>query len=661
MMRRLAAALLLLSSPAMVGTTTAQTLFTYGSNPVSKQEFLRVYTKNSLTQKPDYSEKALREYLDLYSLFRMKVREAQNMRLDTVPSIGRELDNYRRQLAKTYLTDEQVNNRLVREAYDRMREEVRVSHILILASPSMQPEDTAVKYRLIDSLHRLVTTGKGDFAALAKQYSEDRGSAAAGGDIGYMTGLQTVYPFENAVYATPVGKISKPFRSQFGYHIVKVVARRPAQGEVQVAQIMAAAPESQGEAGVAAARKKLDSVRMAIRNGMSFADAAKKFSDDKFTADQGGVMEPFTVGRTTPAFEAAAFGLKRPGDITTEPVRTEYGLHLIQLMRRTPLKPYDSVASSIKRRVEADSRAQVARDAYFESVKRKYGFTENPSAFSALVAEMARRVPDTGAAAGTFRASDYTGSQTAPLFSIGGQSYTGADLMAYTENLTRGRLQGPKEPAMRDIYKMYVSKVVNDFQEQSLEKENPDFKALMGEYRDGILLFELMDRNVWSKAGRDTTGLKTFFADHAGKYTWEPGFRGAVYRFKNEAALKSGTELLQKSGTTADDVARSLNSETTPDAVNVQRGRYEWSRFTDVPRTAVPAKGVGQAQKNADGTYTLVVTEETFSSVAPKTLEDARGYVIAEYQDHLEKEWNAELRKKYPVKVDEAVFRSMAK
>lgn len=659
MMRRLAAAVFLLSSAATAFDATAQTLFTYGGNPVSKQEFLRVYTKNSLTQKPDYSEKALREYLDLYSLFRMKVKEAQDMKLDTVSSIGRELDNYRRQLAKTYLTDEQTTNRLVREAYDRTKEEVRVSHILILASPQAQPADTMAKYRLIDSLYRLTTTGGADFAALAKQYSEDRGSATAGGDIGYMTGLQTVYPFENMVYATPVGKISKPFRTQFGYHIVKVVARRPAQGEVQVAQIMAAAPETQGEKGLEAARKQLDSVRAALRGGMSFSDAAKKFSDDKFTAEQGGMMDPFTVGRTTPAFEAAAFALKRPGDITTEPVRTEYGLHLLQLIRRTPPKPYDSVSASIKRRVEADSRAQMARDAFFESVKKKHGFTENPAAFNALVADMTRRIPDTGAMAGTFKASDY-GRMNSALFSIGGQSYTGADLMNYTETLTRGRLQGPKEPMMRDVYRMYVSKVVNDFQESSLEKENPDFKNLMGEYRDGILLFELMDRNVWSKAGRDTTGLQTFFASRSGKYTWEPGFRGTVYRFKNEEALKSGMAMLRKDSVKADDVLRSLN-ESTPDAVTVQRGRYEWSRFTDVPRASVPAKGLGTAQKNADGSYTLVVTDETYAAAAPKTLEDARGYVVAEYQDYLEKEWNAELRRKYPVKVDETVFRTMVK
>ena len=453
-MRRIAAALLLLSS-----TATAQTLFTYGSHPVLKQEFLRVYTKNSLTQKPDYSEKALREYLDLYSLFRMKVYEAEGMKLDTVPAIGRELDNYRRQLARTYLTDAEVTSRLIKEAYDRSKEEVRVSHILIMASPNLPPADTMAKFKLIDSLYKLMMMPNADFGVLAMQYSEDRGSQLAGGDIGYMTALQTAYPFENAVYSTPVGKISKPFRTQFGYHIVKVVARRPAQGEVQVAQIMASAPQSRGENGVEEARRKLDSVRTALRSGMSFADAARKFSDDKFTAEQGGMLEPFTVGRTAPAFESAAFALKKPGEITAEPVRTEYGLHLIQLISRTPPKPYDSVAASLKRRVEADGRAQTARDAYFEAVKRKAGFTEHPAAFNALIADLNRGIADTGAAAGTFLARDFAARNTAPLFSIGGQSYSGADLMGYTENLTRGRLQGPKEPVMRDIYKMYVAKV----------------------------------------------------------------------------------------------------------------------------------------------------------------------------------------------------------
>jgi len=654
-MRRIAAAaLLFLSIPA-----AAQTLFTYGGTPVSKQEFLRVYTKNTAAGKPDFSEKALREYLDLYSLFKMKVAEANGQRLDTVATLGRELDNYRRQLARTYLTDDRVAQRLVEEAYNRSKEEVRVAHILLLASPSALPDDTLIRTRVIDSLYRVATSGKADFAALARKFSEDRGSNTAGGDIGYMTALQTVYQFENAAYITPVGGVSKPFRTQFGYHIVKVLDRRPARGEVVVEQILAAAPASRGAEGEAAALRKLDSVRTALRKGASFAELAKKFSDDKFTAAQGGAMEPFGVGRTTPAFEAAAFGLKKPGDMTTEPVKTEYGYHLIRLVRRIPPAPYDSVKTSLKRRVEADARAQTAKEAYDRRVKAEAGFQDYPAALDALVSSFAGRIPDTGSTAGTFRAADFADMRQ-PLFTLGGRSYTQSDFMAFAEATTRGRIPSPAPALTRDLYRYYQTNVLNDFQEQQLATTNADFKALMDEYRDGILLFELMDRSVWSKAGRDTIGLQKFFDARKSGYTWEPGFRGYVFKLKDEAALQRAQGLLGSTNN-PDTLTKVMNSESDPNAVTAQRGRYEWSRFTEVPRENVAVRGQGVPLRAADGSYTLTFTQEVFQTAAPKTLEDARGYVVAEYQDVLEKEWNAALRAKYPVRVEEAVFRSMVK
>src|ERR1043165_1285955 len=232
-MRKLA--LTCLASGMLSFTGFTQTLFNYGGNSVSKEEFLRVYQKNSLNKQPDLSEPALREYLDLYSLFRMKVSEAEKQHLDTMGSIQNELNNYRKQLAKNYLTDEEVTNRMIREAYDRMKEEVHVAHILVM---SPMGGDTAVAYKKIDSIYNQLSTKGADFTTMAKQFSEDRGSKENGGDVGYITALQTVYPFENMAYATPVGKISAPFRTHFGYHIVKVIDKRPSRGEVKVAHIL---------------------------------------------------------------------------------------------------------------------------------------------------------------------------------------------------------------------------------------------------------------------------------------------------------------------------------------------------------------------------------------------------------------------------------------
>lgn len=633
----------------------AQTLFTYGGHPVDKKEFVRVYQKNSLNKKPDFSEAALREYLDLYSLFRMKVYEAEKQHLDTVVSIQRELDNYRRQLARNYLTDEQVTNRLVREAYDRSKEEVKVAHILVRIQQGQDAVDTLTSYRLIDSVYKLASQKKADFSALAKQFSEDPGSKNNGGELGYITALQTIYPFENVVYSTPVGKVSAPFKTQFGYHIVKVLDRRPARGEVQVAHILAMSPKSRGEKGLAAARLKIDSARAELKKGVPFEQVVKKYSEDKLTLEEGGVMAPFGVGRMVPSFEKAAFDLKKPGDIS-EPVVTDYGVHLIKLIGKSPVKPFDSVAEQIKKRVDNDARSQIARDQYFERVKQKYNFKEYPQNLQAITDRLAK-LPDTGKDANMFKASDFKGMNQ-PMFTLSGTAYTQSDFIGFAENLTRGRLMGNKAGVMKDIYSMYVTNVVNDFQEHNLVNENPDFKNLMTEYRDGILLFELMDRNVWGKASRDSVGLAAFYEPRKNKYMWEPGFKGAEYRFKDEATLNRGLKLLAKKGVKDEDVMKELNTEAAPDAVSIQRGRYEYSKFTDVPRADIGNGKPGKAVKNEDGSYTVVIADQTFDQPAPKSLDDARGYAVAEYQDYLEKEWNAKLRSTYPVKVDEAVFRS---
>lgn len=649
----------LIAAAFIFKSTTAQTLFTYGKDPVSKQEFLKNYEKNTLNKQPDLSEKALREYLDLYALFKMKVKEAELQQLDTMPAIQTELQSYRKQLAKNYLTDKQVDEKLMKEAYERMKNDRHVMHILISIPPNMTPQDTFVRYKKADSIYTALTKGKADFATLAKLYSDDRGSKENGGDIGYITALQTLYPFENAVYNTPVGKISKPFRTPLGYHIVKVVDERPARGEVEVAQILFSTPESKGPDGVKDAQKNAEKVYKELKSGKNFDDMVKQYSDDRYTKNDNGKMQRFGVGRMVPAFEDAAFALKNPGDYSA-PVQTQYGFHIIQLIKKYPLESFDSMRSTLKRKVENDSREQIAKDAFFEKIKEKNGFKENAASLDELIAKV-QKLPDTGRMAGAFSAKDFA-SMDKTLFTLGKNSYSQYDFMSYAEMMTRGRIMGNREKNMKDIYKMYVDKVVDDFQEHKLEDENPEFKNLMTEYRDGIMLFELMDRNVWTKASKDTAGLEKFYEANKAKYQWEPGFSGTVYRFKNEEDFKKGMKLLEgKSKISNEDIAKAMNTESNPEAVVIQTGRFEYSKFNEVPKAEIKKGSLSQPIKNADGSYTVLKTDDTYSTSTQKSLKDAKGYVVAEYQDYLEKKWNADLKTKYPLKVDETVFMSMVK
>ncbi len=645
-----------IASGVFIASGYAQTLFTYGKYSVAKDDFLRVYKKNSLNKAPDMSDTALNSYLKLYALFRMKVAEAEKQRLDTIPAIDRELDNYRKQLSKNYLTDDQVTNKLVREVYDRMKENIRAEHILINCTPGM---DTVAPYKTIDSIYKAIEAKRTDFETMAKMYSDDRATKDNGGDIGYFTALQVVYPIENMAYATPVGKVSKPFRTQFGYHIIKVTERRPDRGQVKVSQILVHVGKSTGEAGIAAGRKRADSIVAALKAGASFDAMVKQYSDDKFSKDNYGELAPFGVGRYQPNFENAVFALKKSGDFT-EPIQTEYGFHIVRLMKKIPLAPFDSMATTLRRKVENDSRAQFAREIYFEKVKEKNGFKDYPQNLAEVTNKM-MAIPDTGKNAKTFVVSDFEGMNK-PVFTLAGKNYSQSDFVKFMETLTHGKLSGgPRAAVINDAYKLYVSNVVNDFQEHKLVEENPGFKHLMGEYRDGIMLFELMDRNVWSKAAHDTVGLKEFYERNKEKYMWEPGFEGSVYKFKNQAAYDTALLVWTFDPAISDeDLAKALNGGKTPDAVSIQRGRYEFSRFRDATAAELNANPK-KMTTTSNGGIMLISARKVYNAPGQKTLEEARGYVVAEYQDYLEKQWNEKMRREYPLVVNDKVFKTMVK
>jgi peptidyl-prolyl cis-trans isomerase SurA len=651
----------LLASLLLTGTCLtslqAQTLFTYGGKPVGKAEFLRIYQKNATQQKADRSEKALRDYLELYSLFRMKVSEAEAQQLDTSAAIQGELENYRRQLSRSYLSDPSATEKLMQEAYQRMQTNVAVAHILI---PVPSNGDTAAAYQRADSLYKVAIRKGSDFGALARAFSTDRGSKDNGGKLGYITGLQTIYPFETVAYNTPVGKVAPPFRTQFGYHILKVLDRKPSQGEVEVQQIMALTPKSKGEEGIAAARLTIDSARRDLAAAMSWNDAVKKYSQDKFSSDNNGLLKPFGIGRTAVPFEEAAFALKKPGDLSG-PVQTDFGIHLLRLVRRIPIQPMDSMRDDLRRRIDNDSRSQIAKDRYTEQVKAKYGFVAYPEALKQLISNVSKAIPDSGKGAGRFTPADFR-TETQPLFRINNTTFTGADFMRFVGQTTNNNLMGNQELAMQEIFNLYTASVLNDFQIQSLERDNAEFRNLLTEYRDGILLFDLMDRNVWSKASKDTVGLTAFYNAHKDKYRWEDGFEGTVFRFGNKPAAEEAVKMMASGldSLRQEALLTRFNLPNTPPAVTItQQGTFEWSRFPDFTRQQLSAGKPSPIKANTDGSYTVVYMKRPVAAGTPKTLAEARGYVVAEYQDALEKAWNERLRQQYPVKVETKVLNTL--
>lgn len=623
-------------------SSTAQTLFTYGKHAVNKDEFLHVYQKNSTQKQTDFSRNSVEEYLNLYAIFKMKVKEAEVLQMDTISALKAELNNYKNQLAESYLFDKTIQNQLVTEAYDRMSKEVKVSHILIGLRPDA---DSTAAYRKADSLYQALAGEKADFPTLARQFSEDRSSATNGGSIGYILPLEYIYAFETAAYTTPEGEISKPFRTQFGYHILKVDDVRPYSGELRVAQILVTASPSRE----AEALQKVEEITSKIKSGADFSELVKQYSEDKFSINNGGELPPFKVGKMDPAFETAAFGLKKPGDIS-EPVRTEFGFHIIKLLGRDELKPLDSIKDQLARRVEQDARYEMARDAYKEKARQGFrykSYPENTEALYQLVEADTSKVLDI---------SDYQ-QLDKPLFEFKGKAYSQANFMDYALNLTQGNLIGNRAKVLGDLQKMYEDKILRELEQEKLAETNPEYRALTQEYRNGILLFELMDKRVWTRATVDSTGLADYYEQHKSQYQWDPGFQGIVYTSTNETGLRKLQAAIQQ-GTDIPDALEQAKTDKTP--LSQHDGRFEYNRFP-LPGDAYQRGKATPVFKNEEGTYSFILVGENYPEKSQKSFDEARGFVVADYQDYLEAAWNKELLSKYPLQVNDKTLNSIVK
>ena len=574
---------------------------TLGSVAVPASEFAYVYRKNNGTAADYGTRPSVAEYLELYTNFRLKVLEAERRGLDTTQAFKRELEGYRQQLAQPYLTEKSVTDQLVHEAYDRMSQEVSAAHILVRVAPDAAPADTLAAYQKIVALRQQVLGGA-DFGALARQQSEDPSAKENGGNLGYFTAMQMVYPFETAAYKTPVGQVSLPIRTRFGYHLIKVNDRRAAQGEIKVAHLMVRVNAHAPAADSLTAKKKIDELYARLRKGEAWDKLVAQFSEDAGSAANGGELPPFGTGRMIPSFEAVAFRLQKPGDIAP-PVQTPYGWHIIKLLEKQPVPTFAAMEATLKSKVAKDSRSELNRAAFLKRIRREDQFQEIPAA-KALVFARA----DTALVKGRFRyvapaapanpkKNKAAAADNLVLFTIKQQPYYAKDFLQYVAQNQRPRPGAQPAFVMEQLYDQYADQRLTDFEKNSLDAKYEDYRMLAKEYRDGILLFQLMDEKVWSKAIEDTAGLKQFFAANQANYQWGPRARATVVSAatpallaRAQAALKTGhypvkgafgpvaftagTATPTKAGALAlDNLARALAADTAATATIALRPR----------------------------------------------------------------------------------------
>lgn len=630
-------------------------LFSVQGKPVHVSEFDYIYKKTN-GQQADYSKASLEEYLDLYVKFKLKVQRAKDMKMDTIATLARELEGYRRQLADTYLVDREVTDKLIAEVYQRMAVEREVYHILLKIKPNATTEDSAV---VLDRAQRILEMLKkgGDFSRMAKGQSEDASVMENGGNIGFMTSMlpQGFYALENAIYTTPVGQVYPELvYSPMGIHIVKVQSERAARGEVEVAHVLVRDPEN---VRGAEAEKKIREAYAALRSGKSFEEVVTAFSEDRVTAAKGGYLGFFGINRYEHSFEDAAFGLAKDGDFS-EPVRTRLGWHIIKRLSRKDLESLSKIRTRLQSQITQDSRFELAKHQMIDRIKSEGHFTEDAAQVQAYYKTLDAEFL-------SYKWKPAEDMQPKFLFGLGDSfRMTTADFSEFLLRNQRKRLQMARDTNVMEVattlYHDFVNESCIKYEETKLEKKYPEFKALMREYEEGILLFEATKMLVWDKASQDAAGLEAYHNKHRNNYMWDTRAKVVEYRLQGDDAKLAAKVHKYATGKSMEKTLKKFNKKNST-ILNAQVKYYEKSaadQMGGLPWQEGYITGLQPDTEKKQFTFSKV---EEIMEPTPKSLAEARGYIIADYQDHLEKEWVSSLKSMYKVEVNQQTLNALTK
>ncbi len=538
--------LLLLNLLASCKTTENKTpkidetpLVQVGKQVVSVDEFRYIHDKNNAQDSAAYAETNLRNYLELFVNYKLKVLEAGSLGMDTTAEFKAELAHYKQQLSKPYLTDTEVSNQLVKEAYQRLGEEIRASHILLRVSVMAAPADTLAAYNKLTDIRKKVLQGE-DFATLAKQHSEDPSAAQNSGDIGYFTALQMVYQFEDMAYKTPLQGVSPVFRTKFGYHILKVTKRRQSSGPIKVAHIMVRATEGISAEDSLAASKKIQEIYSRLQSKEDWSVLCEKYSDDLESRNKGGELKWFSPGNMYPTFDEAAFALQNKDEITT-PVKTIYGWHIIKLLEKKPLEGFETLEPVLKRKIAKDSRLEINKAHLVTKIKKENKFVQSGKAEKLVMSKA-----DTAMLKKGWKFNRNDKDLPTILFSLNKQKYSLQNFFTTLE-----KQEPPTEKVVapyyvKQKYQEFVNQTLYDYQNDHLEEKVPEYRYLMNEYRDGTLMFKIMEKNIWTRALTDTAGLRTYFEANRSKYRWKDRAVATIYTCESEEMLRKLQTEIQK-------------------------------------------------------------------------------------------------------------------
>ena len=627
-----------------------------GKDSVTLSEFKNNFLKNNSLSKT--SEKELRNYIDLYVNFRLKCAEAKALRLDTLPSLQRELRGYRAQAAAPYLTEKSVNEQLIDEALEHLHWDIRASHIMRRLSSDASPKDTLAAYTELMNIRKRILKGENfndvafaesdDPSARPKYEKEVMVYSGNRGDLGYFTAFNMIYEFEKAAYNTPAGTISMPVRSPYGYHLIKVQDRQPAISTWTVSHLLITYPENATAKDSAETKAAAQEAYRAIRNGMNFEEAIKKYCTDEGLTLNGGKMDPFPSGRFEGDFMAPLY---RTGENeVTPPFETRYGWHIVKVIKKEPFAETEGIRGVIRQRINRDSRSDLGPEKLVERLKKEYGFkeavTKGKNAVSPV--EDFYTIDSATLFKGRWKKDSFPGNRE--MFRFAGQTVRQSDFAAYIEkNQFEGMRSGSVRELINFVYPLFVRRCILDYEEEHLEEKYPEFATLMNEYKDGIMLYELNERKVWGRSETDSAGLAQFYETVKGQYMYPVRAEVISYTLENAKAYKTFCKLMEK-GTDMETITKKFAKKgeiITARKQLLQKG--EDKNFEkDCPWDILMQEGSAVITKADEFRYSTV----TKLPPSPKPLEEVRGAVITQYQNLLEKEWVEQLHKENDIFID---------
>ena len=638
---------LLFNAFSYAQTPDEKVLMTVADRKVEAGEFIRMYNKSL----DPLNKTNLNDYLEQFIAFKLKVADAIEHGYDTTRAFREELNGYRNQLAQSYLTDPDIKEKLLRKAYQRSQSEVNASHILISCTPDASPEDTIRAYKKALDIRGRIIAGE-EMGKVAKATSDDKSVLINSGNLGYFTVFQMITPFEEEANTLKPGAISMPVRTPYGYHSIKENYRRPSKGKIHVAHIMKAAPPGASEEAVKKAETEISNIYSRLRNGESFSELASAYSDHKESAANGGELNWFGAGEMISDFSEAAFAIKDTGDYTN-PVRSVYGFHIIKLLGRKAPGTYEETKSYLESRLNQSNLISVGKKSFIDKLKKEYNFKINPPVYEWFVEQT-----DTLIIQGISK-YDRKKIPSGNIYSYANQRLSAKDFADYLEKRSNMVITRNPQYYIDTSVESILSDDLLNYEKSVLEKKYPDFKYLMLEFHDGILLFDISSDKVWNRVQEDSAGLYGYYEQIKKNYLSEKSVSGNIYTLRESGGDKKLTSAYKKYSRKGDPDAKLVQKFNGKGDTLLTITRGKWFKGDDPDIDNITwSTGIHSFRK--DG-YPSIIDIKKVNSPEPLPFNEIQAEVISGYQDWLTDEWIRQLKESYTVKVDNLVFEEVKK